>query len=154
MKKFKSVIFFRNLFHWQFFNTIFTIRCALKFLTEVATEDQLLKHLEFKGSGNECESFIGALVGIIVDVPVNDSTYLIHLEAVTCLIIMLSVQYHSGCRSNQSSIYKLIMKGKHVIHAPLLVRSLLNNFITLKKVPPGYGGSQGYSIVLGNAFSE
>lgn len=112
-----------------------------------------MKHIEHNGNGNACESFIGALVGIIVDVPVNDSTYLIHLEAVTCLIIMLSVQYHSGCRSEQSSIYKLIMKGKHVIHAPLLVRSLLTNFINLKKIPPGYGATQGYSLVLGNVFS-
>lgn len=95
------------------------------------------------------ESFIGALVGIIVDVPVNDTTYLIHLEAVTCLIIILSVQYHSGCRSDQSSIYKLIMKGKHVIHAPLLVRSLLTNFINQGKLPPGFGSDQGYSLVLG-----
>lgn len=122
----------------------------MKFLTEVATEDQLIKHIEFNSNGNTLESFIGALVGIIVDVPVNDNTYLIHLEAVTCLIILLSVQYHSGSRSNQSSIYKLIMKGKHVIHAPLLVRSLLRNFISQEKLPPGCASTQGYSIVLGN----
>lgn len=104
------------------------------------------------GNGNVCESFIGALVGIIVDVPVNDSTYLIHLEAVTGLLILLSVQFHSGHRSDQSNIYRLIMKGKHVIHAPLLVRSLLTNFINQGKLPPGYGGTQGQSIVLGKIF--
>lgn len=122
----------------------------MKFLTEVTTEDQLIKHIECNGNGNVCESFIGALVGIIVDVPVNDLTYLIHLEAVTCLLIMLSVQYHSGQRSDQSNIYRLIMRGKHVIHAPLLVRSLLTNFISQAKVPVGYNGSQGHSVVLGN----
>lgn len=105
--------------------------------------------MELNGHGNMCESFIGALVGIIIDVPVNDSTYLIHLEAVTCLLIMLSVQYHSGHRSDQSNIYRLIMRGKHVIHAPLLVRSLLTNFINQGKLPPQYGYSQGHSGVLG-----
>lgn len=63
---------------------------------------------------------------------------------------MLSVQYHSGHRSDQSNIFRLIMKGKYVIHAPLLVRSLLTNFISQEKLPPGYGGTQGHSIVLGN----
>lgn len=124
----------------------------MKFLTEVITEEQLLKHIELNGNGNLCESFIGALVGIIVDVPMismNTSIYSIHLEAVTSLLIMLSVQYHSGHRSDQSIIYRFTMRGKHVIHAPLLIRSLLTNFINQEKLPPGYGGYQGQSIVLG-----
>ncbi|XP_074042156.1 dymeclin isoform X2 [Leptinotarsa decemlineata] len=137
-----------ELFNWQLFNTIFTIRCVLKFMTEILPEEELMKHIEFKGSGNYVESFIGTLVGIIVDVPVEDSTYLIHLEALTCLLVCLSVQFHSGGRSDQSMIYRLIMRGKHVIHAPVLVKSLLTNFISQGKLPPGYGGNHGHSIVL------
>lgn len=140
---------FSSLFNWQFFNTIFTLRCILKFLTEVLTEEQLMKHIEVKGSGNVCEQFIGALVGIIVDVPINESTYLIHLEAVTCLLILLSIQYHSNKRSDQSNIYRLVMRGKHVIHAPVLIKSLLTNFLHQEKLPPGYGNDQGQSVVLG-----
>nr|XP_023020039.1 dymeclin [Leptinotarsa decemlineata] len=140
-----------ELFNWQLFNTIFTIRCILKFMTEILPEEELMKHIEFKGSGNYVESFIGTLVGIIVDVPVEDSTYLIHLEALTCLLVCLSVQFHSGGRSDQSMIYRLIMRGKHVIHAPVLVKSLLTNFISQGKLPPGYGGNHGHSIVLGLA---
>ncbi|KAG5891999.1 hypothetical protein JTB14_007747 [Gonioctena quinquepunctata] len=140
-----------DLFNWQLFNTIFALRCVLKFLTEVLNEEQIMKHIEFKGSGNHLESLIGALVGIIVDVPVEDSTYLIHLEAVTCLLVCLSVQYHSGIRSDQSATYRLIMRGKHVIHAPVLVKSLLTNFINQRKLPPNYAGNQGHSIVFGLA---
>lgn len=146
------LIFFSRLFNWQLFNTLFTIRCVLKFLSETTTEEQLIEHIEFKGNGNTFESFIGALVGIIVDVPVNDQTYLIHLEAVTCLLVFLSIQIHSGRRSDQSNVYRIIMKGKHVIHAPLLIRSLLTNFIGQEKLPPGYGGSHGHSIVLGRYY--
>ncbi|CAH1999813.1 unnamed protein product [Acanthoscelides obtectus] len=140
-----------NLFNWQLFNTIFTIRCILKFLTEVTTEEQLLKHIEHNGNGSTLETFIGTLIGIIVDIPVNHSTYLIHLEAVTCLLVLLSVQYHSGMRSDQSLIYKLMMKGKHAIHAPVLIKCLLINFINQEKMPLGFGGSHGHSIVLGLA---
>ncbi|XP_072387855.1 dymeclin [Diabrotica undecimpunctata] len=137
-----------NLFNWQLYNILFLIRCILKFLTEILREDELMKHIEFKGSGNTMEAFIGALVGIIVDVPIEDSTYLIHLESATCLLICLSIQYHSGGRSDQSIIYRLMMKGKHVIHAPILVKRLMTNFIDQQKMPPGFSGTDGNSMVL------
>ncbi|XP_019866777.2 dymeclin [Aethina tumida] len=140
-----------NLFSWQVFNTLFTIRCILKFLTETVNEEQLIQHIEVNGPGNVIESLIGALVGIIVDVPVKESTYAVHLEAVTCLLIFLSVQFHSGRRSDQSNIYHLIMKGKHVIHAPVLVKCLLTNFINQEPTPAAYGTNHGQSIVLGLA---
>lgn len=134
-----------NLFNWQLFNTLFIIRCILKFLIEIVSEDELIKHIGLKGSVNLLESFIGTLVGIIVDVPVEDSTYLIHLESVTCLLICLSTQYHIGGRSDQSTIYRLMMSGKHVIHSPVLVKSLMSNFIKQLRLP---AGSEGHSIVL------
>lgn len=142
--------FFSNLFNWQLFNTIFTIRCILKYFTEILTEEQLIEHIEYNGNGNVLETLIGSFVGIIVDVPVNDSTYLIHLESITCLLILLSVQFYSGRRSDQSHIYRLIMVGKHVIHAPILVKSLLTNYIHQAKLPPAYFEDQGQSLVIGN----
>ncbi|CAG9864050.1 unnamed protein product [Phyllotreta striolata] len=137
-----------NLFNWQLFNTLFTIRCVLKFMTELLTEDELIKHIGSNGSINLLESFIGTLVGILVDVPLEDSTYLIHLESVTCLLICLSIQYHADGRSDQSVIYRLVMSGKHVIHAPVLVKCLLSNFIKQQKLPAGFSGGDGHSIVL------
>ncbi|KAJ8925444.1 hypothetical protein NQ315_009277 [Exocentrus adspersus] len=132
-----------RLYNWQLYNTLFTIRCVLKFLSETTTEEQLIEHVEFKGNGNTFDSLIGTLVGILVDVPVNDSTYLIHLEAVTCLLVFLSVQIHNGRRSDHSNIFRVIMIGKHVIHAPVLVKSLLTNFISQEKLPPWLWGQSG-----------
>ncbi|KAJ8970965.1 hypothetical protein NQ317_012642 [Molorchus minor] len=140
-----------DLYNWQLSNTIFTIRCVVKFLTEMTTEDQLLQHIEFKGNRSTLESFVGCLVGILVDIPVTNSTYLIHLEVVTCILIFLSVPFNSSQKADQSNIYHLIMRGKHVIHAPLLIKSLCQNFINQEKLPPGYGNNQNHSIVLGLA---
>ncbi|XP_050315698.1 dymeclin [Anthonomus grandis grandis] len=138
-----------NIFNWHLFNSLFTIRCALKYLTETTTEIQLLEHLEQNSS---IESFIGALFTIIVDVPVKDSTYAIHLEAVTCLLVLLSVQFHCGDqRADQSRIYSIIMKGRHTISAPLFVKCLLGNFVSQQLVPKGFGDGQGHSLVLGLA---
>ncbi|CAG9761840.1 unnamed protein product [Ceutorhynchus assimilis] len=144
-----------NLFNWQLFNNLFTIRCVLKFLTETTTEDQLLEHIEFNGNGTLFESFISSLFTILVDVPVQDTTYAIHLEAVTCLLILLfvqyEVQYHSSLQLNASQIYNVVMRGKHVISAPLFVKCLLTNFINQQALPKGYGTGQGQSLVIGLA---
>lgn len=118
----------------------------------MVTEEQLIEHIECgpNTGSSRLEMFIGSLVGIIVDVPLKDFTYAVHLEAVTCLLALLSVQLHSSRQADQSNIYRLIMKGRHAIHAPLLVKSLLQNFIEQEKAPPTYGGnSSHHSIVFG-----
>lgn len=140
-----------NLFNWQLFNNLFTIRCILKFLTETVSEDQLLEHIEANSNGTTLELFISALFSIIVDVPVQDNTYGIHLEAVTCLLVLLSVQFHSGQRSDNSLVYDAVMKGKHIISAPLFVKCLLGNFVSQLPLPAAYGVGQGHSIVIGLA---
>lgn len=143
-----------NLFSWQTFNALFIIRCLIKYLTEMVTEEQLIEHIECGPStgGSRLETFIGSLVGILVDVPLKDFTYSVHLEAVTCLLVLLSVQINSSTRADQSSIYRFIMKGRHAMHAPLLVKSLLQNFIEQEKAPPTYGEHAGHqSVVFGFA---
>lgn len=134
------------------FNQLFTLRCSLKYLTETTTEEQLIDHIETKSvNNNNLEDLLGALVGILVDVPVKDCTYPIHHEAVTCLLVLLSVQMHSGRRADQSTIYRHMIKGKHAIHAPILMKSLLLNYIDQKKPSPGFMGNQSHSVVLGLA---
>lgn len=123
----------------------------MKYFTEIINEDQLIQHIECGPSSNSrLETFIGSLFGIIVDVPLRDFTYAVHLEAVISLIVLLSVQLQSSKRADQSTIYRLIVKGRHAIHAPLLVKSLLSNFMEQKRAPPTYGGNSSHnSIVFG-----
>lgn len=110
-----------------------------------------MEHLE-SGSNigsSRLEALIGALFSIIVDVPLKNCTYHIHLEAVTCLLIFLSVEMHSRRRADKLNVYRLIMCGKHAIHAPLLMKNLLQNFIDQKKLPPGFTENQSNSLVVG-----
>lgn len=109
----------------------------------------MLEHIEANSNGTTLELFISALFSIIVDVPVQDNTYGIHLEAVTCLLVLLSVQFHSGQRSDNSLVYDAVMKGKHIISAPLFVKCLLGNFVSQLPLPAAYGVGQGHSIVIG-----
>lgn len=141
-----------NVFCWQIFNTLFTIRCVLKYLTETVTEEQLIEHLEVgTEKQSRLESLIGALFGIIVDIPLKEFTYAVHLEAITCLLVFLSVQIHTNRKADQSNIYRLLVKGRHSIHAPLFMKGLLQNFIEQKKAPPNFSTNQGQSLVLGLA---
>ncbi|KAK4883863.1 hypothetical protein RN001_000134 [Aquatica leii] len=142
-----------NLFTWQTFNALFIIRCLLKYFMDVITEEQLMEHIECcSNNTSRLETFIGALMGIIVDVPLKDFTYSIHLECIICLLILLSVHLHSQVKADHSNIYRLIMRGRHAIHAPILIKSLLQNFIDQKKAPPLYGTNSSHqSIVFGFA---
>lgn len=143
-----------NIFSWQTFNALFTVRCIIKYLSETVSETQLLEHIDCqKDNGVNAETLIGALVGIIVDVPLKDFTYAVHLEAVTTILVLLSTFScnHNNIKADKSTIYRIIMKGKHSIHAPLLVKSLLQNFIEHRKAPPAFAATQGQSIVLGIA---
>lgn len=116
-------------------------------------EEQLVEHIECgqNSNGTRLETFIGSLVGILVDVPLRDFTYAVHLEAVTCLLILLSVQLHSNKRAANSTIYRIVMKGQHAIHSPFLVKNLLQNFIDQEKAPLMYGGNSNQSFVFGIA---
>lgn len=74
------------------------------------------------------------------------------MEAINCLLILLSVTLYSQQRADNSTIYRLVMQGRYAIHAPLLIKTLLQHFIEQKKAPAGlYGNSGGNSIVLGFA---
>lgn len=141
------------MYCWQIFNSLFAIRNILKYLTETVTEEQLIEHLEVESENqsSRLESLIGALFGIIVDIPLKEFTYAVHLEAITCLIVFLSVQLHTNRKADQSAIYRLIMKGRQSIHAPLFMKRLLQNFIEQKKAPPTFSTNQGHSLVLGLA---
>lgn len=90
-------------------------------------------------------------MGIIVDVPLKDFTYHIHLEAVKLLIVLLSSHIHNNCKVEQTVVHRRIMKGRHAIHAPLVVKSLLRNFTEQLKAPSAFGVNEGHSIVLGIA---
>lgn len=148
-----------TIFNWQCFNALFAIRSVLKYLVELVAEDQFILHIEtghevnsvVYGSTSRLELLINCLFGIIIDLPLRDITYLVHLEAVTCILVLLSVQAHGQKRADQSNLFRLIMNGKIAIHAPLFVKSLMQNYIDQVKAPLGGFGSNSQSIVLGLA---
>lgn len=65
------------------------------------------------------------------------------------MLVLLSVQFHSGQKSDRSLVYNIIMKGKHVISAPLFIKSLITNFVNQQSAVAAYGTGQGHSIVIG-----
>ncbi|XP_034242457.1 dymeclin isoform X2 [Thrips palmi] len=104
-------------------------------------------------NSSNLDSFLDALIEIVVDVPLKDYTYILHLEAINCILVLLSIQMFSTQPAEKLCVYRSLMQGRNSIHSPLLVRTLLQHFINQTKVPPGVlnGDGQGGSIVLGLA---
>lgn len=93
-------------------------------------------------------------MGILADVPLLQHTYYVHLEAITCFLMLLSVPMQSLQRADHSSIFRLVTQGRHSMHAPLLVKSLLENFIEQRKAPFPYGADfNNYGLVFGMAYT-
>lgn len=153
-----------NMFSWQTYNALFILRCITKFLVENLKEEDLVRHFEARPprqpdgthredeNVNRLEVFLDSLIEIVVDIPVKDFTYPLHLEAVNCLLVLLSVQMFSQRPASKSCIYRSLMQGRYSIHAPLLVKTLLHHFVSQEKAPPGlYRSSGGGSVVIGLA---
>nr|CAD7586627.1 unnamed protein product [Timema genevievae] len=152
-----------NMFSWQTYNALFILRCLTKYFVENLKEEDLVRQFEARpkhtdGSHHEdehvnrMEVFMDSLIEIIVDVPVRDFTYPLHLESVNTLLVLLSVQMFSQKPAAKSCIYRSLMQGRYSIHSPLLVKTLLQHFIDQQQAPPGLlGHSSGGSLVIGLA---
>ncbi|CAG2167525.1 unnamed protein product [Oppiella nova] len=146
-----------NLIVWQTYNSLFILRSAAKYLIETLTEDNIIRHFTAKVDTNEkkteesglvmIEQLLITLIEILVDIPLSDMTYNLHLEAINGLLVLLSTQMYSARPANKSSIYRLVMQKKCAIHALLLTKSLLTNFVSQRPAPELQGGS----IILGLA---
>ncbi|XP_070524074.1 dymeclin isoform X2 [Cardiocondyla obscurior] len=142
---------------WQTYNALFAVRCILKYLIETVGEEQMLNHIEAPQITNEAlpyrlTYFIEALIELITNVPLCEFTYVVHLEAINCLLVLLSVQLFSQTAAEYSKVYRIAMRLNQ--HAPAMVCTLLHNFIQQEHAPPGLltqqsGGSIVFSIAAG-----
>lgn len=96
---------------------------------------------------NMLDQYISVLISLIVDMPSNDSSYLLQVEAINNLIVLLSVQMYSNNQASQSYVYRTLMRKKCSIHALVLTKTLLNNFIRQAPVP-----QEGGSLIFGAAW--
>ncbi|XP_012282641.1 dymeclin [Orussus abietinus] len=147
---------------WQTYNALFAVRCILKYLLETVGEEEMVKHAETRPLSEEIQdtslvrisAFFEALIAIIIDVPLCEFTYVIHLEAINCLLVLLSVQLFSQTPAEYSYVYRMAMHEDLNVHAPVLVCTLLHNFVRQEHAPPGLltqqsGGSIVFSIAAG-----
>ncbi|KYQ52804.1 Dymeclin [Trachymyrmex zeteki] len=145
---------------WQTYNALFAVRCILKYLIEIVGEEQMLNHIEAPQTTSEAlpsyrlAYFIEALIELITDVPLCEFTYVVHLEAISCLLVLLSVQLFSQTAAEYSTVYRIAMHAHLNQHASTMVCTLLHNFIQQEHAPPGLltqqsGGSIVFSIAAG-----
>jgi len=151
-------------FVWETFNALFVIRCLTKYMIETSTEYQLLQHFEAvpvkteegeKGqiqfNGCRFESFFTSVVKLLSLLPLRDSSYHLHLEAVNIIIVLLSVHLFSPQPTERSTIFKTIYKNPY---ANTLTSVLLSFVGKMKPLPATmFGLHSGTSIVIGIAES-
>lgn len=147
-----------NIYHlFQSFNALYLIRTICKSYIETLSEEQLIKAFHLKEPASQewtedvpgasmFDRFISTLVAIIVDIPLDDSSYLLKVESMNSLLVLLSSQMYSNIPANQIIIYKSLMYRKCSIHALVLTKTLLTYFIEQRPAPQESG-----SLIIGLA---
>ncbi|KAF8784660.1 dymeclin-like [Argiope bruennichi] len=151
-----------KVFIWQAYNSLFILRCILKYFIETLGEEGTLKQLEDvqqnKTDPNNAsepekllESAINALFEIIVDISLDSKTYAITVEAVHTLIVLLSVQMFSSRSAHLSTVYQIIMRGECAAHSSALIKTLLTHYSNQDMCPHCITAVEGGSIIAGLA---
>ncbi|XP_078742139.1 dymeclin isoform X1 [Lampetra fluviatilis] len=137
-----------ELFIWQAHNALFIVRCLIKALQSHTSEEELAMHFTYSpvtpGSCLESESEGGSLledmvlhlIHLIIEVPLLDITYCIHLEAVTTLMVLLAAQLHQRHVVRDGPLYYLFTQGRSCELASRLVKALMYHFIRQERCPP------------------
>ncbi|XP_044314375.1 dymeclin [Drosophila rhopaloa] len=116
-----------------------------------ATEHSAASALPVIVDGSKFETFIDALVNLIVVIPVKEFTYHLHLEAVNMLITLLSVHLFSQQPTDKSIVFRTVFKCQH---ANVLMSALLHFVARMVEVPHTmFGSSSAGSFVFGIAES-
>jgi len=142
-----------NIFILQTFNALFIIRNMCKYFVENLSEEVIIQQFDTMppneirnnsdthsdmGSditGSMIEQCMNCLMELVVDIPLTDVTYSLHLEALNTLTIMFAVQMFHPTPACDSTIYKITMIGKTSIHAGVFMKTLIQNFINQAKCP-------------------
>lgn len=150
-----------KLFIWHTSNVLIILRHTCKFFAQRLNADELKKffysgdNLTAVDDGNTAvDEFLSALIEILVDLPINNLTTRLHFEALNCLISLLTCELFIK-QARPSVFLNILMHGKCSIHAPILTRILLQNFVSEDAVLEHlknnhYGGG---SVILGLAAS-
>uniref|UniRef100_UPI00358EEEA2 dymeclin isoform X2 n=1 Tax=Myxine glutinosa TaxID=7769 RepID=UPI00358EEEA2 len=132
-----------DIFIWQTHNALFIMRCILKVFVSCLTEEEMVQHFTFLSPGSPpdedsqflLEDVLEQLFHVIIDVPHMTITYAVHLEAVTAMLVLLSVQLKQNQVLQEGPIYHLFTRGRSSKHAGRLVKALLYNFIRREAFP-------------------
>ncbi|VBB26333.1 unnamed protein product [Acanthocheilonema viteae] len=160
-----------TIFLWQTGNALIILRYICKFLVQRLNEAEFIKvfHMnksylekkeaydsdideEFDGfCKNKAEEFLDSLVDILIDLPSNDSTETIHIEAVKCLIALLSSQLYDDDVIKSNIFYGYLMQGRCSTKSLELTRALISNYLQRNTPRVIKHEKEPESIVLGLA---
>nr|CTP81274.1 Bm2811 [Brugia malayi] len=168
-----SEIYNNTIFLWQTGNALIILRHICKFLVQRLSETEFIKvfHMdktylgkkdaydsdfeeEFDGlCENKAEELLDTLVDILVDLPSNDSTETIHIEAVKCLMVLLSSQLYDDDVMKSNIFYRYLMQGKCSTRSLELSLALISNYLQRYTPCAVKHDREPESIVLGLAAS-
>lgn len=143
------------------FNALFIARCFVKYLIEHTNEAELLNHFSLtlttsiqnsRSKDITFQDYLQILIDILITVPVTDTTYNLHIEAINSLLVVLSIPLFACAPASHYVAYKYMMEIKE---ANILLKTLLQRYIEQTKRPTRTPNSLlfGFASELWNFFA-
>jgi len=151
-----SVLSENSVFIWQTCNALFIVRTVLKFMVERIKEEDVVNQFEVCGEDEDSEvsmfsRFLMTLVELLVETPLQNVSYHLHVEATRVLMVLLSsVLYCPGKPAHHITAWRELMSGDASVLVTPLTCILVQRFIDQTPAPVMEAGG---SLVLGLASS-
>lgn len=133
-----------NPFIWQVMNALYIIRMICKHFIQHLSEEVIIQQFIKPASSESTpssspdttiSSFVDALVRGVAEVPVHETTILLHLEIVNTLLTLLATVMYDSESATHNIFYVEIMEGAASSRASLLTQVLLTIYSHTNRLP-------------------
>lgn len=130
-----------NPFTWQMLNSLFIIRNICKYFIQNLSEEVIIQQfLKPNSSGDggvdsTISLFLSALAKGLLQLPVDQSTVLLHLEIVNTLITILAMVMYESQSVMNNFFYVEVMEGEFSTYSSALTDYLLTVFSLHDRLP-------------------
>lgn len=129
-----------NPFTWQVLNALFIVRNICKYFIQNLSEEVIIQQFLKPGHGDAgvdktISSFIGSLTKGLTELPIHQTTVLLHLEMVNTLITILGMVMYEPELATNNVFYIEIMEGAGAERAQSLTQFLLTAYSHHDRLP-------------------
>jgi len=130
-----------NPFTWQVLNGLFIVRTVCKHFIQHLSEEVIIQQFLNTQKTNETEpdttisNFMVSLLRGLTEIPIHETTVLLHLEIVNTLIVLLGMVMYQTDSAANNVFYIEVMQGEAAVYVENVMQFLLMAYSQHNSLP-------------------